>query len=236
MNDRTTRILVCDDEPHLREMICEYLTERGFETVQASDARMLLAAVEVEVPDLIILDVNMPGMDGLSALRELRTSSTVPVIMLTAAVDVIDRVLGLEMGADDYVGKPVDLRELEARIKAALRRQIFSSEAVKQKVRIDGTVAIGQCRLDIDGAKLYGADSNEIAITAMEFSLLRVFVENRGRILNRDQLLEQAHDRGWEPFDRSIDLRISRIRRKIEANPTKPEVIRTVRGLGYVFE
>lgn len=236
MNDRMTRILVCDDEPHLREMICEYLTERGFGTAQASDAKMLLAAVEVELPDLIILDVNMPGMDGLSALRELRTSSTVPVIMLTAAVDVIDRVLGLEMGADDYVGKPVDLRELEARIKAALRRQIFSSEEVKKKVRIDGTVAIGQCRLDIDGAKLYGADGNEIAITAMEFSLLRVFVENKGRILNRDQLLEQAHDRGWEPFDRSIDLRISRIRRKIEANPTKPEVIRTVRGLGYVFE
>ncbi|WP_339822255.1 response regulator transcription factor [uncultured Parasphingorhabdus sp.] len=236
MNDRMTRILVCDDEPHLREMICEYLTERGFGTTQASDAKMLLAAVEVELPDLIILDVNMPGMDGLSALRELRTSSTVPVIMLTAAVDVIDRVLGLEMGADDYVGKPVDLRELEARIKAALRRQIFSSEEVKKKVRIDGTVAIGQCRLDIDGAKLYGADGNEIAITAMEFSLLRVFVENKGRILNRDQLLEQAHDRGWEPFDRSIDLRISRIRRKIEANPTKPEVIRTVRGLGYVFE
>ena len=107
---------------------------------------------------------------------------------------------------------------------------------MKKKVRIDGTVAIGQCRLDIDGAKLYGADGLEVAITAMEFSLLRVFAENRGRILNRDQLLEQAHDRGWEPFDRSIDLRISRIRRKIEVNPTKPEVIRTVRGLGYVFE
>tara|TARA_R110000765_G_scaffold421703_1_gene528093 strand:+ start:949 stop:1659 length:711 start_codon:yes stop_codon:yes gene_type:complete len=236
MSKRATRIIVCDDEIHLREMICEYLTERGFVSAQASDAKMLLAAVAVEEPDLIILDVNMPGMDGLSALRELRMSSTVPIIMLTAAVDVIDRVLGLEMGADDYVGKPVDLRELEARIKAALRRQTFSSEEVKKKVRIDGTVAIGQCRLDIDGAKLYGADGLEVAITAMEFSLLRVFAENRGRILNRDQLLEQAHDRGWEPFDRSIDLRISRIRRKIEVNPTKPEVIRTVRGLGYVFE
>ncbi len=236
MSKRATRIIVCDDEIHLREMICEYLTERGFVSAQASDAKMLLAAVAVEEPDLIILDVNMPGMDGLSALRELRMSSTVPIIMLTAAVDVIDRVLGLEMGADDYVGKPVDLRELEARIKAALRRQTFSSEEAKKKVRIDGTVAIGQCRLDIDGAKLYGADGLEVAITAMEFSLLRVFAENRGRILNRDQLLEQAHDRGWEPFDRSIDLRISRIRRKIEVNPTKPEVIRTVRGLGYVFE
>ena len=236
MSKRATRIIVCDDEIHLREMISEYLTERGFVSAQASDAKMLLAAVAVEEPDLIILDVNMPGMDGLSALRELRMSSTVPIIMLTAAVDVIDRVLGLEMGADDYVGKPVDLRELEARIKAALRRQTFSSEEAKKKVRIDGTVAIGQCRLDIDGAKLYGADGLEVAITAMEFSLLRVFAENRGRILNRDQLLEQAHDRGWEPFDRSIDLRISRIRRKIEVNPTKPEVIRTVRGLGYVFE
>lgn len=235
MNEQATRILVCDDEVHLREMVGEYLTERGFEVVEACDAGSLKTCMEEREPDLVILDVNMPGADGLAALRDLRTSSTVPVIMLTAAAGVIDRVVGLEMGADDYVGKPVDLRELEARIKAALRRRTFSNKEEEQRNRLGGTIPFGACRLDLDGAKLYGNDGNEIVITAMEFSLLRVFVENRGRVLNRDQLLEQAHDKDWEPFDRSIDLRISRIRRKIEVNPTKPEVIRTVRGLGYIF-
>lgn len=235
MNERATRILVCDDEIHLREMVGEYLIERGFEVVEACVASALKVRMAEREPDLVILDVNMPGPDGLAALRELRASSTVPVIMLTAAAGVIDRVVGLEMGADDYVGKPVDLRELEARIKAALRRRTFSFDEEKQRGRVSGTVPFGACRLDLDGAKLYGKDGNEIVITAMEFSLLRVFVENRGRVLNRDQLLEQAHDKDWEPFDRSIDLRISRIRRKVEINPTKPEIIRTVRGLGYVF-
>ncbi|MBO6510910.1 MAG: response regulator [Roseibium sp.] len=229
------QILVCDDEPHLREMVAEYLTERGYCVSEAENANVMNDLLEKTQPALIILDVNMPGTDGLTALRNLRTTSTVPVIMLTAASEVVDRIVGLEMGADDYVGKPVDLRELEARIKAALRRQSFVETESEQRDRLNGTVPFGPCRLDIDGAKLFGVDGNEIAITAMEFSLLRVFAENRGRVLNRDQLLEQAHDKGWEPFDRSIDLRISRLRRKIEPNPTKPETIRTVRGIGYVF-
>ncbi|WP_269585990.1 response regulator [Roseibium sp. Sym1] len=235
--NRTSRqILVCDDEPHLREMVAEYLSERGYAVTEAPNAAEMSKLFETFQPNLIILDVNMPGTDGLTALRELRATSTVPVIMLTAASEVVDRIVGLEMGADDYVGKPVDLRELEARIKAALRRQAFSDNEQQHKDRQAGTVQFGPCRLDLDGAKLFGADGDEIAITAMEFSLLRVFAENRGRVLNRDQLLEQAHDKGWEPFDRSIDLRISRLRRKIEINPTKPETIRTVRGIGYVFD
>lgn len=230
------QILVCDDEPHLREMVAEYLSERGYAVSEAPNADEMAKLLKTLEPALIILDVNMPGTDGLTALRNLRASSTVPVIMLTAASEVIDRIVGLEMGADDYVGKPVDLRELEARIKAALRRQTFAGAEQQQKDRQTGTVPFGPCRLDLDGAKLYGPTGDEIAITAMEFSLLRVFAENRGRVLNRDQLLEQAHDKGWEPFDRSIDLRISRLRRKIEVNPTKPETIRTVRGIGYVFD
>ncbi|MCV0428022.1 MAG: response regulator [Roseibium sp.] len=229
-------ILVCDDEPHLREMVAEYLTERGYSVAEAPNAAEMNALLDRTRPALIILDVNMPGTDGLTALRDLRATSTVPVIMLTAASEVVDRIIGLEMGADDYVGKPVDLRELEARIKAALRRQDYADTENERQDRLNGTVAFGNCRLDLDGAKLFGSDGNEIAITAMEFSLLRVFAENRGRVLNRDQLLEQAHDKGWEPFDRSIDLRISRLRRKIETNPTKPETIRTVRGIGYVFD
>jgi two-component system phosphate regulon response regulator OmpR len=176
----------------------------------------------------------MPGEDGLAALRNLRKTSDVPVIMLTAPSELIARIVGLEMGADDYLAKPVDLRELEARIKAALRRRpggISEERPTAQK----GSMSFGLYRLDFDRAQLFDGQNNEVPITAMEFSLLRVFAENKGRVLNRDQLLEQAHDRGWEPFDRSIDLRISRLRRQIETNPTKPEVIRTVRGIGYVF-
>jgi len=234
MNANGHKIIVCDDEPHLREMVAEYLSDRGYEVIESVDAKTMHKASEKHSPDLVILDINMPGEDGLTALRNLRNNSDVPVIMLTAASEVVDRIVGLEMGTDDYLAKPVDLRELEARIKAALRRRPgMSLEQNSNKIK--GSVQFGLCRLDLDSAQLFDAENNEIAITAMEFSLLRVFAENAGRVLNRDQLLEQAHDRGWEPFDRSIDLRISRLRRKIETNPTKPEIIRTVRGIGYVF-
>lgn len=236
MNEIAAHIVICDDEAHLREMLCEYLTEQNYRVSLAADVPELNRILEVSDADLIILDVKMPGVDGLTALRNLRVSSSIPVIMLSAAVDVIDRIVGLEMGADDYVGKPVDLRELEARVKAALRRQTVNMKEQTARDRLSGTVPFGHCRLDLDGAKLYGPEGAEIAITAMEFSLLRVFAVNRGRILNRDQLLEQAHDKGWEPFDRSIDLRISRIRKKVETNPAKPECIRTVRGIGYIFD
>lgn len=229
------RIVICDDEAPLRRMLCEHLSECGFDVDQASNAAELTGLLNAGEPDLIILDIRMPGKDGLAALRDIRATSTVPVMMLTAAGDVVDKVLGLEFGADDYLVKPVDLRELQARVNATLRRSKIQVEEQKAQDRVTGMVPFGRCRLDIDQARLFGEDGQEIAITAMEFSLLRVFAENRGRILNRDQLLEQAHDRGWEPFDRSIDLRISRIRRKIEHTPGKPEVIRTVRGIGYVF-
>jgi len=240
MSDTVKRIIVCDDETHLREMVGEYLVERGYHVSEAADADVLHKKMACEAFDLVILDINMPGQDGLTALRTLRNSFDIPVIMLTAASEVIDRVVGLEMGADDYLGKPVDLRELEARIKAALRRAPDLPEAEgtlagSAAAPTDTLVPFGRCSLDLQAAKLLGEQGEEIPITAMEFSLLRVFSENRGRVLNRDQLLEQAHDRDWEPFDRSIDLRISRIRRKIEVNPTKPEVIRTVRGIGYIF-
>jgi len=184
---------------------------------------------------VILLDINMPGEDGLSALRSLRTDNDVPVIMLTATAEVVDRIVGLEMGADDYLGKPVDLRELEARLKTVLRRAATPAEAPVQEEGAKGKIQFGPCVLDLEAALLFGPDGEEISITAMEFSLLRVFANNKGRVLNRDQLLEQAHDRDWDPFDRSIDIRISRLRRKIEPNAQKPEVIRTVRGIGYIF-
>jgi len=231
----THTVFVCDDEAALRRMLSDHLGECGYQVRQAANAAELSALFDAEDPDLVLLDVRMPGKDGFAALRDIREGSDVPVLMLTAAGDVVDKVLGLEFGADDYLVKPVDLRELQARIKAALRRSQIQVDEQEAHDRLSGTVPFGRCKLDLEGARLFDPDGTEIVITAMEFSLLRVFAENKGRVLSRDQLLEQAHDKGWEPFDRSVDLRISRMRRKIEVNPTKPEVIRTVRGLGYVF-
>ncbi|MEM7060834.1 MAG: response regulator [Pseudomonadota bacterium] len=227
-------ILVCDDEEDVREMVGEYLLRRGFMVSTASNANELRGVLDEKSIDAIVLDINMPGEDGLSALRSLRAENDMPVIMLTATAEVVDRILGLEMGADDYLGKPVDLRELEARLKTVLRRS-SSGAPVSEEQKAEGKIQFGPCILDLESALLFGPDGKEISITAMEFSLLKVFAINRGRVLNRDQLLDLAHDRDWDPFDRSIDIRISRLRRKIEPNAQKPEVIRTVRGIGYIF-
>jgi DNA-binding response OmpR family regulator len=235
MENEDTRILVCDDEVGLREMVQEYLAKRGFKVSTAANADELRTILASGGIDLIVLDINMPGEDGLSALRSLRADNPVPVIMLTAAGEVIDRILGLEMGADDYLGKPVDLRELEARIKAVLRRK--GEPATTESVASSKTSArFGDYTLHIDTARLEAEGGSEVQLTAMEFNLLKVFAENKGRVLNRDQILEQAHDRSWDPFDRSIDIRISRLRRKIEKNPSKPTIIKTVRGLGYIYD
>lgn len=227
-------VLVCDDERDLREMLQEYLEKRGFSVRLAGNSDELRSRIAEVSPDLIVLDINMPGEDGLTALRSLRTDNDVPVVMLTAAGETIDRIVGLEMGADDYLGKPVDLRELEARIKAVLRRRGTEKPAKPS----DGAVSIqfGDFTLNLESTKLHASNGEEVPLTSMEFRLLKMFAENRSRVLNRDQILEQAHDRSWDPFDRSIDIRISRLRRKIEKNPQKPEIIRTVRGIGYIFD
>ena len=228
-------ILICDDEPDVREMLQEYLSKRGYKTVVAPNSEELRSVLDSSQIDLILLDINMPGEDGLTTLRSLRVTNQVPVVMLTAAGEVIDKIVGLEMGADDYLAKPVDLRELEARIKAVLRRK---SEPVTQPKQGDApaTAPFGEFTLDLTAAKLRTASGEELPLTAMEFNLLSLFARNRGRVLNRDQILEQAHDRSWDPFDRSIDIRISRLRRKIEPNPQKPQIIKTVRGIGYIYD
>ncbi|WP_299782163.1 response regulator [uncultured Roseobacter sp.] len=235
MDSQNAHILVCDDEIDLREMLQEYLGKRGYKVSGAAGGDELRDILSTNTVDVIIMDINMPKEDGLSILRSLRPEDTTPIIMLTAAGDVVDRIIGLEMGADDYLGKPVDLRELEARIKAILRRETISSSAKAEKVDWD-CAPFGDFLLDKVAAKLRAADGSEVQLTAMEYSLLKVFAANRGRVLNRDQLLEQAHDRSWDPFDRSVDIRISRLRRKLETNPEKPEVIRTVRGIGYLYD
>lgn len=235
MDNQNTHILVCDDEIDVREMLQEYLSKRGYRVSAASGGEELRAIVSAEAVDVMIMDINMPKEDGLSILRSLRPENTTPVIMLTAAGDVVDRIIGLEMGADDYLGKPVDLRELEARIKAILRRGAINEMANAEASGGDGA-RFGDYTLDKKAAQLLAPDGSEVQLTAMEYSLLKVFAENKGRVLNRDQLLEQAHDRSWDPFDRSIDIRISRLRRKLEINPEKPEIIRTVRGIGYLYD
>lgn len=236
MSDVQPKILVCDDEPDVRDMLREYLVRRGFEVVVAENGTTLRAQLEAHEIDLILLDINMPGEDGLSLLRGLRPENPVAVVMLTAAGEVIDRILGLEMGADDYLAKPVDLRELEARVKAVLRRKRVPDIVPDTSAKVGKTAAFGAFTLDLEAAKLFSESGEDVPLTAMEFSLLRVFAENKSRVLNRDQLLEQAHDRSWDPFDRSIDIRISRLRRKIESNPQKPTIIRTVRGIGYIYD
>ena len=186
---------------------------------------------------MVILDLRMPGEDGLSLARYLREHSDVAIIMLTGSAEMIDRVVGLEIGADDYVAKPVDLRELLARVKAVLRRTSGRERDAREdrQSQVSARSQFGSCRFFPDTHKLFDAEGAEIAITPMEFQLLKVFAEHRGRVLNRDQLLELAHDQGWEPFDRSIDIRISRLRKKIEPDASKPEVIKTVRGVGYLY-
>ena len=235
MDNNKTHLLVCDDELDVREMLQEYLGKRGFKVSTAAGGEELRTVLSVNDIDLIIMDINMPREDGLSILRSLRTENSIPVIMLTAAGDVVDRIIGLEMGADDYLGKPVDLRELDPRVKALIRRN--SQASAKAEPAGDGNKAkFGDYTLDTNAAKLLAADGSEVSLTAMEYNLLKVFAENKGRVLNRDQILEKAHDRSWDPFDRSIDIRISRLRRKLESNPEKPSIIKTVRGIGYLYD
>ncbi|MBZ0162250.1 MAG: response regulator [Notoacmeibacter sp.] len=237
MNEQRQHILICDDEAEVRDMLVEYLSRRGFVASQAADAGELRASLDSAMPDLVLLDINMPGESGLSVLKSLQADCNPSVIMLTAASDVVDRIIGLEMGADDYLGKPVDLRELEARIKAVLRRKAAAAPGDEQREEdTRRRFRFGRTCLDLEAARLTDEEGNEIPLTSMEFNLLSLFARNRGRVLNRDQILEGAHDRSWDPFDRSIDIRISRIRRKIEVNPQKPVVIRTVRGIGYIYD
>ena len=235
MENSAIRILVCDDEIDVREMVREYLVKRNFKVSTAGNGNELRAVLSSGGIDLVILDINMPGEDGLSLLRSLRPENQIPIVMLTAAGEVVDRIIGLEMGADDYLGKPVDLRELEARIKAVLRRK-DSPNPASDKSSSSDTAQFGDYVLHIEAAKLISDDGSEMQLTAMEFDLLKAFASNQGRVLNRDQILEQAHDRTWDPFDRSIDIRISRLRRKIEKNPEKPTIIKTVRGIGYLYD
>jgi two-component system phosphate regulon response regulator OmpR len=223
------RVLIVDDDAVIRETTAEYLSDHGFEVALAADGAQMRAAFAGAgpdgFPDVVLLDLNLPGEDGLSLTRWLRAAHDVAIIMVTGAGEVVDRVVGLELGADDYLAKPFDLRELRARVNSVLRRTREPKEAAGAPAA-GRRVKVGRCQLDLDTHLLVDGDGAEVPLTGMEFDLLRVFVEHANRVLTRDQLLTLTRNREWEPFDRSIDIRIARLRRKIEPDPAKPSAIR----------
>jgi DNA-binding response OmpR family regulator len=237
---QSQHIMIVDDEAPAREMVGDYLKMHGFTVTLCDGGKSLRGAIEAgSMPDLVVLDLNMPEEDGLSIIRDLKSRTNVPVIMLTATASPIDRVVGLELGADDYVAKPCELRELMARIRSVLRRsapvKAGPAEAGGAKAARDQLVRFGTKWLDLEAQALRDDEGNEHPLTASEFGLLKVFAANPKRVLSRERLLELANARDSEAFDRAVDLRIMRIRRKIEPDPTKPAVIRTIRGGGYLF-
>jgi DNA-binding response OmpR family regulator len=231
----SAEILVVDDERGLRDMVAEYLGRHGFDVRTAADGESMAARLREKTADLVILDISMPGEDGLTLARRLREHSDICIMMLTAAGETVDRVVGLEMGADDYMAKPFDLRELLARVRTVLRRRAKAEARRTQTDPASNTVRLGRWLLDLDAHKLISDDGDDLRLTAMEFDLLHAFARHPNKVLSRDQLLDMAHRREAEPFDRSIDIRVTRLRKKIERDPAKPQIIKTIRGAGYMY-
>jgi len=234
----SARLLIVDDDPAVRAMLREYLQGHGYAVGEAGSGVQMRECLEADLPDVVLLDLRLPGEDGLTLAKYLRERYDLGIIMVTASGDVIDRVVGLEVGADDYLAKPFDPRELLARLKSVLRR-LQARPAAEPATAAAPTSArqrFGRCELDLDARRLFEVGGAEVAITAMEFDLLRVFLGHPNRVLSRDQLLMHTRNREWEPFDRSIDIRIGRLRRKVEPEPAgEPRCIRTVRNAGYMF-
>lgn len=234
MTSTSDTILVVDDDAVIREMIEEYFAAQGFSVLAAANAPAARALLVTSRPALVFLDVGLPGEDGLSLARHVREQFDIPIIMVSGASEPLDRIVGLEVGADDYVSKPFELRELLARVKSVLRRYRQGPPAaapdVPQRVRIPGF------ELDMQSRRVFGQDGSELTLTRMEFDLLQVFIEHPNRVLSRDQLLNLTQNRDWDPYDRSVDIRVARLRRKLERGPRGPDLIRTVRGVGYMYD
>ncbi|MBB5017672.1 two-component system phosphate regulon response regulator OmpR [Chitinivorax tropicus] len=235
MNTTTPkRILVIDDDPRLRELLLRYLTEQGFDVDAYADASQLDKRLQRNRPHLLVLDLMLPGEDGLAVCRRLRAQhDLLPILMLTAKGDDIDRILGLEMGADDYLAKPFNPRELVARINAILRRQ-SPTPALAADYNAEEIYEFADFVLDAGSRKLTKAGA-DVSLTHAEFSILKVLAMHPRHPLSRERLMELARGKEHEAFDRSIDVQISRLRKLIETNPTEPKFIQTVWGFGYVF-
>jgi len=230
--DSRATILIVDDEPEVRAVLEEYFAVHGYEAIGAESADAAKTIVAARWIDLALVDINMPGEDGLSLARYLRERyAKIAVVMLTAAGTVVDRIVGLEMGADDYMPKPFDPRELMARVKSVLRRSsaAWRADIGAQRVRI------GRCVLDVDAHRLTDENGGTVAMTPLEFDLLKAFAEHPNRPLSRERILNLHEPHDWDPFDRSVDLRIMRLRKKIEPDPEHPRFIRTIRNEGYMF-
>lgn len=231
-------ILVVDDDERVRTMLRRYLTEEGIKVSDAADGTAMRVIFDRETIDLVLLDLVMPGEDGLTLARSIRQRSATPIIILTGKGDLIDRVVGLEAGADDYIAKPFHLREVLARIRTVLRRvQPASASPTTATTSGNGETVLSFEGWHLDQLKreLRRPDGGLVALTTGEFELLRVLARNPNRVLNRDQLMDLVKGRGWEAFDRAIDTQVVRLRRKIERDPQHPELIKTVRGAGYIF-
>ncbi len=220
-------VLVVDDEPKIVKLARDYLEQGGFHVVTAADGQAALGSFRQERPDLIVLDLNLPGMDGLDVARTVRRDSDVPIIMLTARVDETDRLIGLELGADDYVTKPFSPRELVARVRAVLRR-------VQGGVHQPGLVRAGDLKIDLMGYRVTKGQEH-VGLTRIEFNVLAALAQHPGQTFTRAQLLDRLHGVAYEGFDRSVDSHIKNLRRKIEPDPTEPTYVLTVYGIGYKF-
>jgi two-component system alkaline phosphatase synthesis response regulator PhoP len=220
-------ILVVDDEPKIVKLARDYLERNGYQVAVAGDGQTALAAFRHGRPDLVVLDLNLPGMDGLEVCRAIRRQSDVPIIMLTARVDEVDRLIGLELGADDYITKPFSPRELVARVRAVLRRAHGGGPQ-------PNLVRAGDVEIDLQGHRVTRA-GQAVHLTRMEFELLAVLAQHRGQTLTREQLLERIHGVAYDGYDRSVDAHVRNLRRKLEPNPDEPRYILTVYGVGYQF-
>jgi len=232
--NRPTKLVVVDDDARIRDLLKRYLTQEGFEVLLAEDAKALTRIQQREAVDLIVLDLMMPGEDGLSVCRRLRAANDpTPIIMLTAKTEDIDRIVGLEVGADDYLGKPFNPRELLARIHAVLRRrpvqELPGAPSTEQEM-----VRFGRFSFDL-GARTLRKGDDELPLTTGEFAMLKVLVRHPRVALSREKLAQLSRGRDFEPFDRSLDVQVSRLRKLIEVDPTVPRFIQTVWGVGYVF-
>lgn len=228
------RILVVDDEEDIRELLGNCLSGYGFDVAEAPDGASMRAEMARSPADLVLLDLGLPGEDGLSLARELRARPQAPgIIIVTGRGQPVDRIIGLELGADDYVAKPFDLRELVARVRSVLRR--VRPDAAARPAEAPECFSFAGWRIDLPSRSLTRPDGGEVPLTTGEFDLLTAFVRHPNRALSRDRLMEIIHGREAGPFDRAIDVQVGRLRRKIERDPADPELIKSVRGVGYLF-
>lgn len=231
----SAHILVVDDEPAICELLEHYLVQQGYRISTAKDGEGLRRTVARSSVDLVIVDLGLPGEDGLSLTRYLREQWNVGVIILTGRGDTVDRTIGLEVGADDYVAKPFDLRELLARVRSVLRRVRHRPHRGGESNGAAAPMCFAGWQFDRASRRLVSPEGKEVPLTAGEFDLLCVFVDHPNRVLSRDELLDLTHQREAGPFDRSVDVQVGRLRRKIEADAAQPVLIKTVRNAGYVF-